>query len=565
MAGDYVAARDYYQWLRRVTPASESVAGEMDDADEWIGMHRRAAALLDQLGHGLDYYANPRNHVPIVALEYYSEHLTGMLALAATIEKSYRDYTAAEGDIHKQGVAFEDALNGAEESLAKLREACAETVVKKRELQKAINELTQDQQDQERALVDFRDAFNDAVQRMIEEKGEVEFLKLLTSVIAVSASAVSVVGAVGAVGSLEEGATVANYITKIAAVSKGLQDLVGKWNGIKSIVTQETPDAGKLVMAQEDFDEAIKPLLDLPEAAEYRNQVHDYLDIIQARNDKVLEFNGVYAVGAQLDGEVLQKQKAIARIKGDWAAKQDPSLSANRTFMQGVYQDTKSWLLTDLYFENQALNYWSLEMNPFEVGDDSVAELASFHTRIEQNMLDFMKGNVTPLQPFENLKVTIDSQSRPQQFDAFRKTGRITFAASPNEPDSLGLAVVMATGFSVRMDGVKTSNNSLYTILRHSGRSQFLDQSGKSITFVHEVRMAFYKAQVDDGTYQAGGSLGGDDGKYIGVSPFTAWNLHLPRNDNPGLDLSAVDSITLTFKGRCYPLLDDAARKISVE
>ena len=64
--------------------------------------------------------------------------------------------------------------------------------------------------------------------------------------------------------------------------------------------------------------------------------------------------------------------------------------------------------------------------------------------------------------------------------------------------------------------------------------------------------------RIVDGVKQGGGNLGGDaDNRQIGLSPYATWTIRIKADANPGLDLSAVREINLTFAGKyirsCVP------------
>jgi hypothetical protein len=73
--------------------------------------------------------------------------------------------------------------------------------------------------------------------------------------------------------------------------------------------------------------------------------------------------------------------------------------------------------------------------------------------------------------------------------------------------------------------------------------------------------LADYSYEIATGTRLGGGNLGGDsDNKqYIGLSPYSTWTIRVKADHNPGLDLSAVKEIKLTFSGKYYPTLRGAS------
>ena len=56
--------------------------------------------------------------------------------------------------------------------------------------------------------------------------------------------------------------------------------------------------------------------------------------------------------------------------------------------------------------------------------------------------------------------------------------------------------------------------------------------------------------------YEDGDLVGGEE-TYASLSPFATWTLIAAPADNPGLDLSKVERVVLTFEGKGYARLTD--------
>ncbi|MDB5036298.1 MAG: hypothetical protein JWQ98_3539 [Chlorobi bacterium] len=195
--------------------------------------------------------------------------------------------------------------------------------------------------------------------------------------------------------------------------------------------------------------------------------------------------------------------------------------------------------------------------------------LSAIHAKLIGDIIDVLNKRVEVMQRFQNKTVTLAEATRAKQFENFRaghqeqsdgKTRRVhelTFTIPPEEGLFRGWVQVLATNFAVDLPGVRTSGGSISVQLIHSGSGVVFDKKEKPMEFSHIRRLADYTYRIADGTKEGGGNLGGDDDnkQYIGLSPYATWTLRIKADANPGLDLSAVKEIRLTFAGRYYPLL----------
>lgn len=560
LAGLYPETKELLLWLRDVTPRQK------DPADGWVQLHKRVTSLLVQLNQGLDYYGCSWIHVPLVSLGYYQKQLGSLLILGGQVEQVYKQYLDNEKDRQKQQAAFQSALDDAQAGLKKLADDKNAVIDEKTKTQESIAHITEEQAEQERILFLSEEKFQDALTQYFELKMFGEFFSMMVSVVTIGADVYNAGKALFNIcGELsKEAIDFKNMIKQVTEVSGKVSDIAKQWNTIKNLNTPENPDTSKLIMKREEFDEVMKQFVDkFPEAREYENQVHTYLDIIQNRNQKVLEYNAFALQEIMLDAEIEQKGAELTGIKDRWAKEKDPAAPIMRMYMLNLYEDLKENVLHYLYQENQAFRYWSLTWNDFSVGDNTIAELSAYHTDLSGKIFDLLNARGKPAQPFKNIKIVLKRAELPNEFSSFEKRSKLTFSLPVTSAQFEGLAQVIATEFTIEIKSASTGNDMLYVLLTSNGKAPFLDVDGKEFVFSHSAVTALYKYRIGSGEYIAGGKLGGDNDEYIGLSPFTTWTIEIPSKFNPGLKLDAVDEIVLSFSGRGLPMNPGAKENVN--
>ncbi len=561
LGGQYDDTKELLTWLRMVTPQQE------DSANAWGYLNQQVTALLVQLNQGLDYYGYSWSHVPLVSLEYYQRQLDSLLILGNQIEKVYKDYLDSENDQLKQQSAFQSALDYAQGNLEKLEKIKDNVTNEKTKTQDTIAHITEEQLNQERILFLSEQKFQDALMQYFELTALLNFCQMMTSLVIIGADVYNAGKAIFNIcGELsKEAIEFKNMIKQVKEIGGKASDIKKQWDKIKDINTPENPDTAKLVMKREEFDEVMKQFVDeFPEAKEYQNQVHTYLDIVQNRNQKVIEYNTLAIKEIELAAEIKQKKTELKEIKDHWASEKDPTLPLMRMYMLNLYEGFKKNVLDYLYQENQAFRYWSLSWDDFSVGDNTIAEMSAFHADLKGKITDLLNARGKPVQPFKNIKIVLKRTELPNEFKSFQERSKLSFSIPITSNEFMGLGQVIATNFTIEIKNASTDNDQLYVLLTSSGRAPFLNLDGHEFVFSHSAVTALYKYHITTGEYIAGGMLGGDNDEYIGLSPFTTWTIEIPSKFNPGLNLGTVNEIVLSFSGRGLPMSPGAEKNVKV-
>jgi hypothetical protein len=582
LASDFGDAYNMLRWIWQVSTVPEGTPSQQmppaSELPQWTALNTRAATLLQYLAQGLDYFGNATNYAPIVPYKEYQTTVGTMLTLATAIETAYNSYTADVANADKQKAGIESALAQVSDAVTQLNDQKASLAVQQGQADAMISALQDEQQQKERDV----NAADSAFQQAVEAKAGggcsfADILSAITTLIAIGQDAFAaykdVTDAVGAISDLSKISDAAGGVKTIISTVKGVasdeSDFQGKlgsiqsgFSSITSTLTPPTPefpfytsDTSKLVIQEADFDATMQPFMDMPEAAAYVEAVNEYVQVVQARNQKILESDGFAASIARVDAEIADKQAAATQIQTQWATsgENDPTLAPFRAFMQGLYEDTKSTVLALLYEENQALNYWLLDDAPFEAADTTIAQLIQTYDDALTKVLDQENNADSLFRSFSVEDYTITDTDYPDQFATFRSTGHLTFVILPHDEAFSGYWNTRVSDWTIELPGVFTSTDEVVANLTHSGRASFLKEDSTVVNFSHKPLTGGYTYNWKTGKADTGPDTDIDS---IALSPFTTWTLDVTEMSadgketlNPGLELDDVHQVSISFTG----------------
>lgn len=558
--GDFEQTATLLGWLHQVSP----------DTPDWKPLRVRVLTLLSQLRQGLTYYSRPRNAVPLADASTYLTTLGPLLTAGEIIEGDYLRFRDQQQTTADRMQALKSQLDGVGSAVQQLQAQMQKAADQQGPVNDAVQQLHDKIQAQYAVLIVAQTRFQDALRTMV---GCATFKEILTAV-----GTVVTTGGAGFQDLMKASDALKNndasnedddsgfdtIIKAIETATSDISSIKGAWTTLADII-KNAPDAGKIAIKEEDFDQLMQPYLSMPEAQAYVQAMHDYLNLIQARNQKLMEYDALVILQAQIQATIAQKQAEAERVSQLIAdeANQDPTLADYVAYMEGTYQDMQSLLLRELFEANAALSYFTLVETDLSIGDDrdiTMADIATAFDRIQVALPDFINNSRGPQQPFAQLPVVLGpapsgTYTNPETdpFRAFIRgdggTHQLTFSVPLGTLP--GLYQVTATDFSILLTGAKTTDNHLMIRLQHSGCAQFQDSAGGTITFSHNPIDVYYAYAIDTNgniTVIGGGSL--SSSAYIGLSPSTCWTLTMRADENPGLDLSRLTQIAVNYAGK---------------
>jgi len=562
LSGRYESAFDRLLWLWRTTVD--------DEQTEFGALHRQVGVHLRRVSQAMDYFGHPRDHVPLVSLDYYLKTTGTALLLASEIESIFNHYVDADKERETQRKLVEDSRRSATTALEQLESDWQrindEADTTQDDIEKISGELNQ-----QKAVLDEAEAyFKDQLRQWLEVKSWGQALDLFKCMVLVGKDLMTMENFTSLI---DIGQRISDEIAEILQFRHLIQEVDLAEGDRKKIMERigeidrsnddQQPDHSKCIVEREKFDALLEKFAsEVAGAEDYMEQMHTYIDIVDARNQKVIRYNGLVLATHELDAQVKRRRLELARLGQSMGEDFDPGSPAVRTFMYGVHADVRDRLLDLLYQENQAFNYWSCKPKPIQFGNGSIVDLDQLHERLLHDIVDLKEGAAAfPPQPFKDFEFTFHRSAMPVEFAAFTNGERGLVMSIPADHKLFShWAQVIATSFSLEVPGAVTSDGILYARLTSMGRAPFRASDGTRVVFSHASVEAVYQYELATGKYQAGGSLGGKDDDYVGLSPFSTWVLDIPDAHlengvpvNSGIDLSEVDQVSLKLSGRAIP------------
>jgi len=375
-------------------PHAPSAVAVPDGAlhDELDAIRLRCNALLIQLAQGLDFYGYLPGHVPLTSLEVYNDFLNEMIAIGKDLEQEYEEHYLRQQQaqllpslVKKAASALEKNALLLEDQRQQLADEIEATQPEALKLLADLNELS--------AQVENADeSFRSAVERR-GRCGLSDILKATASVVSVGTGVGAVVGGVAGAWEVEEFVRKkkvrdslsgrAKFLVKeIREVRGGLNEVKAGYETIKGYL-QGGPDAAKLKLDTNEFEETLNGFKDLPEAREYGRLMRAFLETAKLRNEKVLHVDALTTRLLEVEIEIEQVALEVDRTRGQLAEAVNPVLAEQAAFLEHAVTRMRGEILRALVMERRAMRYWSVrDLDPLRLEDRSLAHLQDVHAAL---------------------------------------------------------------------------------------------------------------------------------------------------------------------------------------
>ena len=475
---DYDYAATLFLWLCHVSPDTVTSAAAhnplpIDDRNARAAIRASAQVELLRLRRGLDYFGHPYNWAPILRLSHTQRRATELIDLGKIVEQQYNDYTNTNKTVTEKLAALDQTVRALSGDLDKA--LSAEEVLKQ---QIALAEgvmasLQADMETQTSVMKRHQEELEAEIKKQVANNCSIDnIIKIISAVVAIGA------GAVNGVSEIAGAAELAAIVTeaKAAAAAAGqlkavieemmkttatLNGLAEKLSAVDAAAAAGKPDSVKLVVAREDFEETIKPLLEKfpSKTKELRSAVRAFFDLAQTRNEKVVAYNALFVQKAEL---TTHRQQIAAQIESINVIRSENKESlvpaAYLTFFKSALTWSKQNLIKVLYEETRAFNYHTGTQKKElleKISDLNIASLADTQARLLTAYDEFLNTVGRPYSPLNDVKVTISRAEAPSAFEALPTKGRITFMLDPSRPEFSGLTLVKADSVAVALPGCK--------------------------------------------------------------------------------------------------------------
>jgi len=538
-------------WLSEILTTGSQFSAEAadladensDDGQACATMLEQVMVLLAQLSLGLDYYGHPPNHVPLTSLKIYNQVIDQMFVLSTDIENAHKKYYQQGQDDVAKRIAISQAVSSLSRQATAFEMQFGQLQIEVDKNRGQVADLLGEQISLEIELEKARESFINAVEEQAA-CGFGDVLKAAGAVAAIASGVGAIAGGLSAMGeagemikkseTLKEWKKTGKFIAKEwKEVGSGVDSLKSGYNDIKELLEQGDKDAAKLITVQENFEEQMKPFLDLEEAQEYLALMRAFTQLTNLRNKKILETDAKIALLYEIEAEKASLRLDIDRTNSRLIDVFNPRLAEHIVFFERAVNRAKHGLLRSLVMAHRALSYWSLNLNkpPIDLQSRSTEYLKTYHLEFKQQLLNILElRNSEPL-PFDTGFIRFDRNNHPEAWRAFDETGRFSFTLNSAHPVFLFTSRVLVNGASLKFSLDTPQNSYSWVFLRHHGDAKLIDTMGNEHSFSHRSREI--RKVLDANAEQISINLGGSE-KYAFLSPLATWTLIMEFADSEG-------------------------------
>ena len=560
---DYTDVITEYNWLYHVTLActKQTKVGNLTPTDiaARAGINGAVAVELARLALNLDYFGNAANWTPVLTLGFYQSRVNQLVMLGTAINAQMQDYESEEvaqqrDALKKTEASLESDLDNIHDTIAALLQQikAAEALI----LQ-LNNEITR-QQD----LIDATIS-GDEAQAAKSATGCNDVVGILSAVASIAQFGMAAAGGIGDLAAAQK------VVASAAQAMKGGQSLLqallpspvdfgslsDAYSKLISLL-KTNPNSALIAVEEDQFDELLGSYFTDHQAAELQEQMQDLINLVQTRNTTVLNTTAAYVKVADLQAQFTQKGAELANVAALLAA-QNPALPDLIAFMQRAIQDTLNELVDNLWQENQAYSYWSLDPKPFTLQGLNLGSLSKMADSLSAEIEQYMQKTARPFSKFQGQTITITAAENASAFsrlkDAKQLTISIPLAFGPFASFYQITAETVAVGLIGATPPTGTpSNPTLLTVnLVQTGPDVLESPPPESnrFTFTHDARAVPFQYNYTSSKVTVTGEIGDTKQGFTGLSPFAMWKLDFDYPDNHWLDLSSLTGVTLTFSG----------------
>jgi hypothetical protein len=544
-----------------------------------VALGRRADILARQISHGCGYFGHPRNYVSLLRIDFFKNELGQILGDAVTSEDNLQSVIDAAIANQRKDEQLQQALAQCTSLIADLEVQQKEAATQAIQLQDVIRTLEVQAEVQKGRLLADQERFNAAVQEATNGCGLAEVITVVKTIVAVAGAFYTAGGSlallavqIGATGfdlfeSVKDKDSDGSFFqthklnptyTKIVTAINSIEDVNSKFKSLRDVLDRD-PDAGRMVVLQDDMDHLTANFDSKVDAApvdqsikdSLKAQAHKYVELIQARNKKILERDGWILKIHQNDAAIVEQRDNAANLSAIRSGTANPPQADYARIllnMQGALRDSLRFLV---WQEARALALWTLQ--PLDVPGGPVlaenlliigtkaADLLLLHSRLSAGFLTFEGDQAGPFQPMNpTVVVTINlSEDDAIQFSNSRSFAfTIPRTAFPDFMTSL-----VVTGVSVSLTEVPSFSGEL----RHLGRHFFVLPDGQTtVEFSSTPLIVGIQESSAPVTLPLGDS---PSGEFFGVSPFSDWILSADMAVT-ATSLLPLREVSLTFSGR---------------
>jgi hypothetical protein len=566
------------------------------DVTTLSNVNAEASAIAGRMTQALDFYGHAANWVPMASYTVYAQSVSDMVSSMKTTESAVTSYWQNWSDQQTLVTQLQSALTSAASHLSHLQSQRTAAAAAAQTTLEAVDSADTAMNDQHAILLariaDLESTLEVIAQEQIGEQcvfdNLIKGLNLIATVSGQKAfgTAAKVAGAIqglipgasGGTGAATEAAVQKIDVlgTTVATLPEAVTAAYDSASG--PIITEQDPNAYKLLQEQSQFDDLVASFTSVTGAAQPAiDAMNLYVTLVQQRNADVLTYNAAICELNTLDAEIAQTQ-ALQNQASDAIAATDPQLPSMVAFISRLYEDEKWRLIRQFYLAFRALSFWALNTDyasfysngTFQLSsldEISAASLGDYESAMEGAWTSALENFATPASVFPatgnptGITVTIDNvdviAALKQNYDVHFTIPAVTPQTTEAESNFSGFANVRLFKARPWITGATTTGGANVRVtLTHLGRETIVDTSGNAFVFTHAAIAKDFVYQPgaapviseepDFGYVETGNSDPSLNATYALVGPFTTWRVTVDRST---ADLSNVTSIVMEFFG----------------
>ncbi|MGC5699275.1 hypothetical protein J4P02_03620 [Pseudomonas sp. NFXW11] len=531
----------------------------------------RAYSMARKINLGLDFYGYSQERAPLISFDSYANMITkDVLPCVETIEKSFQAYWDAASDKQLQRQQLAGTLASAEGKVLALQMANEALLKDTRDLLATIPGLDYKVAAAEHVLMDARDVLTAAINK---KSNGCDLAGTLTAVGTIVAGVSS--GGAGFIAAASAGAKLYKDFTdnndSLATlwdarqlIQDDLTELAGAAGDVASSVEAIQKGISQLQspptripqfkMEREEFDKVARDFADMPEAAAYREAGYDFLKSVEARNQAILDYNGMLAQLVELQAQAATGKRAAASIQSAISASVDPAEPHIMSVMSRIYLDSLAVAAHMVHAERKALAYLFGKPSAAPLSALNLATIKAAHLFAHQDWLNTKESFQARRNLTREVEVDLQSLVVPSYWAAFKRTKVLSFCIRPDQGKLKhywkGLPAFRITGVELVLDGAQSADPSIqiHWVLTHAGTELLYRAKAKSVVFSHRaVPIGGFVSVRGDAPLVVPAFT--DNELYAGVSPFASWMLVLEDDQELKLDLNQLSAARLKLSG----------------
>ena len=527
----------------------------------------RSRVLVVQLSQGLNYLGQPSDFVTRYEVAAFASALQNLFAVNGRAENARAGFRRERTIREDRNTHFDNQIKASLELQSQheteLR-LVAETI---RDNTAAIQTLNTEVDKQADVVVTLHDTFDEACKNFSQGGCDLAgMVKALTTFIAVAsaiytggASLVAAVGtglagvrgAIGAAGGASDPASfidgvrkgydsVVKVVDTVGTEWPQMQAAFGKYRDLVTAPGSNVKlvaDAGALAAQLERFEAEVDRARAPEDArAAFKEGVRRYYALVQTRNNKLLETDALLLRQGALRAQIELRKEEQGKLGSLKAANRNPEADAYVQMLDAMSTALLEQMRILVWQEARALWLWSLSPPPAAARLDGItfADLAFAHNLIVSEFT--LRESLAPgaAESFTNHRVSFPLAAA--SIAGLRKDSKLALVVSRRHFPQEWYGI-----YVTKVDVVLNGDQTFTATLTHPGRGQFEGAERG------DLQVFSMKPRTSSVGHDRTADLGAQDGKYVGLSPYTAWLLAF-TGSLPSFE--SITNVQLVFQGK---------------